>query len=199
MAYAADDNLRDPFGCPMKLQLLRDQYARALRAIGQDLADLFPERLEIQRAGQNFVARGRRRPRTSAWKTNEEHVIRQNLTQPPPRVRHSAFVRTYTPDEIDRLDEMGRARRIDSAQRPELYSLSERLRIVGRIVDEKNAELVHLCQERNTITVQYRDPQDEFHQEEYSTLTLYKLQQQYYSGRGFKLKQPSGETAQSNL
>ena len=151
----------------MKLQLLRGQYARALRAIGQDLADLFPERVEIQTAGQNFVARGRRRPRTSAWKTNEEHVIRQNLTQPSPQVRHSAFVRTYTPDEIDRLDEMGRARRIDSAQRPEL----ERLRMVGRIVDEKNAELVHLCQERNTITVQYRDPQDEFHQEEYSTLT----------------------------
>jgi hypothetical protein len=199
MAYAADDNLRDPFGSPMKLQLLRNQYARALRAIGQDLADLFPERLEIHTAGQNFVARGRRRPRTSAWKTNEEHVIRQNLTQPSPQVQHSVFVRTYTPDEIDRLDELGRARRIDSAQRPELYSLSERLRMVGRILDEKNAELVHLCQERNTITVQYRDAQDEFHQEDYSTLTLYKLQQQYYSGRCFKPKQSSGETAQSNL
>ena len=40
MAYAADDNLRDLFGSPMKLKLLRDQYARALRAIGQGAVQL---------------------------------------------------------------------------------------------------------------------------------------------------------------
>jgi hypothetical protein len=185
----------------MKLQLLRDQYARALRAIGQDLGDFFPERVEIEMSGENFVARGRRRPGASARRSNDERDIRQNSSQPSPQVQpsHSAFVRTYTPDDIDHLDEMGRARRTGTVQRPDLYSLSERLRMIGRIVDEKNAQLVNLCQDMNTITLQYRDAQDQLHQEEYSTLTLYKLQQQYYSGRCFKPKHPSRETRQSNL
>ena len=185
----------------MGSKLLCEHYGRALRAIGQDLADLFLERLEIQTTGENFVARGRRRPRTSAWRKTGERVIRQNLTEPSLLVQpsHAAFVRTYTPDEIDRLDEMGRARRTDSSQRADFYSLSEKLRIIGRIVDQKNGQLVHLCQERNTITLQYRDAQDEIHQEEYSTLTLYKLQQQYYSGRWYKPKQPSGEARESNI
>jgi hypothetical protein len=183
----------------MKLQLLRDQYARALRAIGQDLADFFPERLEIEMSGENFVARGRRRPGASAWRNNEERVIQRALSQPSPQVQQSPFVRTYTPDDIDHLDEMGRARRTDADQRPDLYSLAERLRMIGRIVDEKNARLENLCHDMNAITLAYRDAQDRIHQEEYSILTLYKLQQHYYSGRCFKPKPPPRETPQSNL
>jgi hypothetical protein len=33
-------------------------YARALRAIGQDLADLFPASVEVQVNGEQFVVRG---------------------------------------------------------------------------------------------------------------------------------------------
>ena len=33
-------------------------HTRALRVIGQDLADLFPEILEIERQGENFIVRG---------------------------------------------------------------------------------------------------------------------------------------------
>jgi hypothetical protein len=181
----------------MKLQLLRDHYARALRAIGQDLADLFPMRVEIEMSGEDFVARGRRRPRASALRNSAESDPRQKLSQPP--AQDPGFARTYTPDAIDHLDEMGRKRRTTSAQIPDASSLSKRLRMIGRIVDEKNAHLVSLCQNMNTITVQYRDGQDEVHQEEHSILTLYKLQQQYYSGRCFKPKQPSTDTQESNL
>jgi hypothetical protein len=179
----------------MNLQLLRDRYARALRAIGQDLADLFPQRVEIEMCGENFVVRGHRRPRASAWRNNREP---EKLSQTPAQAQDSEFVRTYAPDAIDHLDEMGRKRRTGSSQVPDPYSLSERLRMIGRIVDEKNAHLVNLCQNMNTIILQYRDAEDEVRREEYSILTLYKLQQQYYSGRCFKPK-PSAETGQSNL
>jgi hypothetical protein len=178
------------------LQLLRDRYARALRAIGQDLADLFLQRVEIGMSGDDFIAQGRRRPGASAWRNNGQ---REKLSQPSTAVQDSGFVRTYTPDAIDHLDAMGRARRTGSVQIPDPYSLSERLRMIGRIVDEKNGHLVSLCQNMNTITVQYRDAQDQVQQEEYSILTLYKLQQQYYSGRCFKPKPASPETNQSNL
>lgn len=184
--------VQDPFEKDIKLQLLRDHYARALRAIGQDLADLFPQRVEIEMSGADFIARGCRRPGGLALKNSE-------LSQPSAPIQDAGFARTYTPEAIDQLDAMGRARRTGSVQIPNLYSLSERLRMIGRIVDEKNGRLVSLCQNMNTITVQYRNPQNELHQEAYSILTLYKLQQQYYSGRCFKPKSSSPETGQSNL
>ena len=172
--------------------MLRNHYARALRAIGQDLADLFPQRVEIEMSGDDFIARGCRRPGALPWKNSE-------LSQPPATVQDARFARTYNAATIDQLDALGRARRTGSVQLPDLYSLSERLRIIGRIVDEKNGHLVTLCQNMNTITVRYRDPQNELHQEEYSVLKLYKLQQQYYSGRYFKPKSSSREAGQSNL
>jgi hypothetical protein len=184
----------------MKLQLLREQYAHALRAIGQDLSDLFPECLEIEMTGENFVARGLSRPGIPASKNNDEwravRTIREKSSQPSPEAQasRSPFVRTYTPDAINKLDAKGRARRATSAQRPDLDSLAERLRMIGRIVDEKNAELVKLCHDTNSVTFQYRDRQGEIHSEEYSTLTLHKLQQQYDSGRCFRPQDPSRAT-----
>ncbi len=55
--------------------------------------------------------------------------------------------------------------------------------MIGRIVDEKNGELVNLSEDGNSIRFRYRDAQSEIHSEEDSNLTLYKLQQEYYSGR----------------
>jgi hypothetical protein len=178
----------------MKLQLLRDQYARALRVIGQDVADLLTESLTIEMSGDDFVARGCGKAEISASKNNQEGRLTRNiwrkLSQPFPKAQppRSTFVRTYTADAINKLDEIGRARRTSSAQRPDLDSVAERLRMIGRIVDEKNGALVNLSQDANSVTFQYRDTQGEIHSEEYSTLTLYKLQQQYYSGRCFQPK-----------
>ena len=71
--------------------------------------------------------------------------------------------------------------------------------MIGRIMDERNAQLVNLSQDVNSITVKYRDAPDEIHLEKYSTLTLFKLQQHYYSARCFKPKRPSREAHQSDL
>lgn len=181
----------------MKLQLLVDRYARALRVIGQDLADLFPGRLEIELVGQNFVARGCRRP-GAPTRTTAEYDLPQKLS-PHTQVQDIGFMRTYTPQDIDHLDELGRARRTGATQIPDLYSLSERLRMIGRILDEKNGGLVSVCQSMNSLALRYRDADDAMHQEEYSILTLYKLQQQYYSGRCFKPKQVTPANTASKL
>lgn len=173
----------------MKLRFVCEQYACALRVIGQDVAELFPESLTIELSGDNFVARGCGRTELSPSKTNREgcptRTIWQKLTQRPPKTQPSSstFMRSYSPDDINRLDEIGRARRTNPAQRPDLHSLPERLRMIGRIVDEKNGELVNLTDDGNSVTFRYRDTQGEIHSEEYSNLTLYKLQQEYYSGR----------------
>ncbi len=173
----------------MKLRFICEQYACALRVIGQDLAELLPESLTIEMSGDNFIARGCGRTKPSESKADGERGLTrkfwQKLAERSPKAEpaSSTFTRTYTPDEINKLDEIGRARRTYSAQRPDLHSLAERLRMIGRIVDEKNGELVNLSDDGNNIRFRYRDAQGKIHSEEYSNLTLYKLQQEYYSGR----------------
>jgi hypothetical protein len=181
----------------MKLQLLTEQYARALRVIGQDLDDLAPESLTIEMSGNNFVARGYGKVAAASLpRLNEERrrlpAIWQKSHRSSPTVEpsRSVFVRTYTPDAINNLDEMARGRRRSSAQRPDLHSLAEKLRMIGRILDEKNGVLINLSQDGSTITFKYRDTRGEIHSEEYSNLTLYKLQQHYYSGRCYQPEDP---------
>ncbi|MEA2658340.1 MAG: hypothetical protein QOF64_928, partial [Candidatus Binatota bacterium] len=45
---------------PFKLQATESGgfHARVLRAIGQDLTELYPEKFEIERQGEDFVVRG---------------------------------------------------------------------------------------------------------------------------------------------
>jgi hypothetical protein len=176
----------------MKLKSVRKQYSVSLRAIGQDLADLFPAWLEIQITGEHFVVRGRSRTGTSK-NIGERRMLRRiwhKLHQPAPKAQSSriGFRRIYTPDDISRLEKTGIVRRIDEAQAPDLCSLAERLRMIGAIVDEENGELVRLCEDSNRLTCEYRDHRGNLHSDQYSTLTLYKLQQHYYSQRHPRLK-----------
>lgn len=176
----------------MKLKLPPKGYSVSLRAIGQDLTDLFPARLEIELTGENFVARGR--SRTGLSRTNgERRMLRgiwHKLCRSVPKAESSrvGFMRIYTPDDVNELEKTGISRRIDEAQAPDLCSLAERLRMIGAIVDEENGELVRLCEDNQKLICEYRDRGGILHSEQYSTLTLYKLQQHHYSQRHFRLK-----------
>ena len=181
-------------GVIQKMELVSQKYARALRAIGQDLAGLFPECLEIEITGRFFVARGRGRSNSSGSRNDHDRpgilrIIWHKLNQPNTKTDVSSqqalveFARTYTQDDINRLDEIGAAQQIAKAQTPDIYSLGERLRIIGIIVDGKCAELVKLSQDVNALTLHYRDAEGKIHREEFSTRTLYKFQHQYYEER----------------
>ena len=51
-----------------------------------------------------------------------------------------SFNRTYTPVDIDRMDEGGANRRNEIDKVPDIYSLDEMLRMVGRIVDPTDGD-----------------------------------------------------------
>ncbi len=185
----------------MRLQVSGGECAHVLRVIGQDLADLFPEQLEIEVSGGEFVARGRSRANLRTPPKNEKPSALRNVwgklsrsssktPDAPSAPSQSEFVRTYTPKDIKRLDESGAARRRGTSEKPDLYSLEERLRMIGRIVDEKNVELVKLIHDSNTVSFYYRGEDGQMHSESCSTLELYKLQQEYYSGRRVSLIDP---------
>jgi hypothetical protein len=178
----------------LKLQAKTEKFARSLRAIGQSLAALYPEYLEIELNGDNYIARGKGKAeatqagttcQTGVLGTMWNKVARQNLKSgavQPPSVS-VAFEHAFTVADIDQLDQTNAAHRRSESGTPDIYSLAERLRTAGRIVDSHGGELIKLIMDLDAIKFEYRDRENKVCLAEYSNFALYKLQQEYYSGR----------------
>jgi hypothetical protein len=171
-------------------------HARALRAIGQDLGNLFPQSLEITLQGMDFHVTGRYLPRDLGGKGAQGNrqlldklrskFLRDQSTVPPVEsyTESIGFDRIYMPADIDRMDETGANRRNKIDKVPDIYSLGEMLRMVGRIVDSQGRRLVKLSRDTYGVTFEYEDGAGQTQKREFSNLQLYKLQQEYYAERG---------------
>jgi len=169
-------------------------HARALRAIGQDLADLFPEKLDIERRGEDFVVQGQcARSRLEAkapkpgWTSLKEFLTRDVIALTTETKTQSVpFDRTYNPDDIFRLDEAGIRHRTGIAKIPDIRSLGEILRTVGKLIDGENAGLIRILKDQRRISFEYEKGDGAKCNQEVTSMELYKLQQQYYDLRGKK-------------
>jgi len=171
-----------------------NNYARSLRAIGHDLTKLYPEDLEIQLNATEFLASGVGLTQPPQERVEHGSFIKKGWNRltgkgsksslPVVSRRGECFTRKYTLDDINRLDEIGLPGRTNNDGKPDIYSLDERLRTVGRIVDACKGTLVRVVQDRNSIKFEYRDQNGHDHREEYTNLALYKYQQRYYAERG---------------
>lgn len=166
-------------------------YAAALRVIGQELADLLPLHLEIEVKGKDFLVSGKGLSESEAAKKNLLTKVWHALIHRDPgtdlvdwQLNSTAFNRIYTQDDLSRSDEHQFSKRTGSAELPDIYSLGERLRIVGRLLNAKGGELVHLTKTLNNVSLQYRDQTGALQSEEYSADDLFRIQQEYYSERG---------------
>jgi hypothetical protein len=172
-------------------------YARALRAIGQDLSGFFPQSLEITVNEANFEVTGRYLPRAPLDKADQRntHLLgrlrdklrRDGAADEPMNSSGSGpvpFSRAYTPADIDQLDEARARQRGDSNTVPDIYSLGEILRMVGRIIDCNGKRLQRLSRDNYGVSFEYEDAAGKIQKGELSSLQLYKLQQQYYGERG---------------
>ena len=166
-------------------------HARALRAIGQDLADLLPENVTIEPAGDNFSAHGMcsRRRLESAEATGFKKIgvkLRAGILKPAagePDLDLAPFVRNYDAGAIDRLDEQGNRRRIGASGMPEIYSLGERLRTIGKVIDGHNGQLIRIYKDLHQINFEYRDGDGNSRKVELDNTQLYRLQRRYTAER----------------
>jgi hypothetical protein len=164
-------------------------------AIGQDLTELYPEALEIQVNDTEFLASGVGPTQPPQERVEQGGFIKRGWNRltgkeskpslPAVSRSQECFSRKYTLDDINRLDEFGLPARANKEDgKPDIYSLGERLRTVGRIVDACKGTLVRVVKDRNSMKVEYRDQNGHDHREEYTNLALYKYQQRYYAERG---------------
>jgi hypothetical protein len=145
-------------------------YAVALRAIGQDLTGLLIESLEIAVQDGVFHARG-----------ICFGVSKESSREP--------FTRSYSTDDINRLDELGESHQTGVPGTPDASSLPESLRTVGRVVDEKKGRLVKLFKDERKIAFEYENENGTLQKQEHYSLSHYKGQQEGLSQRGTKTGQ----------
>ncbi|MDH3443822.1 MAG: hypothetical protein OEN50_07865 [Deltaproteobacteria bacterium] len=160
-------------------------YSRALRAIGQDLTELFPKVLEIDTDGANFQARGESHPnpfnqvREHAFKRAWKRIFGKNLKVDPtaPQPTAASFTRSYSPEDIVRLDAHYAANRAGQPRRPDNYSLPERLRTMGGIVNSRQGRLKQLRKIADQLAVDYWDRDGKLQTAKLSTVILYRNEQ----------------------
>jgi hypothetical protein len=149
------------------------KYETALRVIGQDLTPLLLQSVEITVENNAFVAQGAA-PAAGRGANAQKEPARQ------------PFVRRYSAQDIQRLNEQGRRAQAGGAKTPDASSLAESLRTIGRALDLERRRLVQVVKDGHKFTVVYEDEKGEAHRDECYSLSLYKGQQDGLSRRGKK-------------
>ncbi|HEX9453439.1 MAG TPA: hypothetical protein VGA27_03740 [Candidatus Binatia bacterium] len=171
-------------------------FARALRTIGQDLSDLFPETVEIEIRGENFNVRGQcakvrmeaREPKQARKGLKDFCIdlLARDVTSRPAKEKVTTieFSRTYTSEDINRLDAIGMGRRFGVGKTPDIRSLAEILRTIGRLIDGQGHRLVKIYKDSRRVTFEYVDSEGKTCNEMVNQLDLHKLQKAFYEKRG---------------
>ncbi|HEY5544151.1 MAG TPA: hypothetical protein VIM04_12965 [Candidatus Binatia bacterium] len=172
-------------------------YARVLRVIGQDIADLFPVQLEIEQQDRNFIVRvrcDRRRsenkappPPAESPKTGFRSLLHKlntiRLDKTPEKSNLVTVNRAYNPIDISRIDEAGLQRRMQIGKIPDIHNLGEALRTIGRIIDADEGRLTRIFKDQRRVIFDYVVRAGEARKVEMTLTELYKVQQTYYQAR----------------
>jgi hypothetical protein len=158
-------------------------YARALRAIGQDLTDLFPRVLEIDTDGVKFEARGQshanpfQQVKAPSFRRLWNKLFGNDSELITPEPATVTFTRTYSAGDIERLDQLYSTNRSGQSKRPDNYSLAERLRTMGSIVKARKGRFKQLRKDADQFFVDYFDQEGKVQTAKLTTVILYRNQQ----------------------
>jgi hypothetical protein len=176
-----------------KIQSENQDLANSLRVIGQDLAELLPLVLNIEVKQDLFIVTGKGLPEPSQATRAGGKILgklwKSLIHQDPAtalvdwQLKSVPFARTYSQPDLLRSDENRFPERTGIYGLPDIYSLGERLRIVGRLIQAKDGDLVHLSKTLNSVSFQFRTQDGAIYLEEHSAAELFRLQRKYYSQR----------------
>ena len=178
---------------PYKLKLANPAgfLSRALRAIGQDLTELYPEQVEIEPLDEDFVVHGHcaksrleaRAPKPERMSIKE--LLTRDITLRPQESKSASvpFTRAYDPEDIARLDEAGISRRSGVKKIPDIRNLGETLRTVGRLIEAEQGRMIRISKDVHRVSFEYVNGEGATCKQDISSMDLYKLQKRYYENR----------------
>lgn len=116
-----------------KVQEKTTTFALPLRAIGQALEALHIEAFDMEKEGDDYIVRC--------------------------KSKDSAFELRYTPEDVDRLEREGQARRHNPNGMADGHSMAELLRAAGDYVDWKDGRLLGISWQVQSVSIVYETVQ----------------------------------------
>jgi hypothetical protein len=152
-------------------------YHQQLRSIGQSLEAQRISVFELSCESGKIVVKGEPDKETSllAALRNWQRQRRSNGLDAS---------LTFTGQDIEQIDQQGRAKRAQANRLPDFHSLANMLRTLGSYLDQKGAELLELRKHELSWTIVSRDKQGYPQYEERTIASFYKLFVSLHDQRG---------------
>ena len=155
-------------------------YSRTLRVIGQALEKFRAQAYDIVCYGNCYLVRCQTQEQEKKvksfpnflrlWREETEPKVKVGPNQRPPM----NVELIYTPKDIERLEEEGKAYRHDHKGMPNPHSVSNMLRGTGKVLDAKNnSRLLLASNHDHTVVVIYQMPNGVRKVEEHPVSVLY--------------------------
>jgi hypothetical protein len=142
------------------------RYDEDLRAIGQALEARDISVFELKRLADNYIIEG---------EPEQTGSLRSKLRHWLQRLRGRSELLTFDVADLEKLSEVGRAKRSKLGQLTNFHTVSNTLRTIGAYLDSTEAELVELHKRRISITLSYRDKEGQQCDEDRSISSFYRL------------------------
>jgi hypothetical protein len=165
-------------------------YAAILRPIGQMLEALRIESFAVKPDDNGFVIRDKTRNRAQLTPREKTFLAQLHLGHAPAldkcdalRLGAGVFEWHLTQIDVERFEAEGRVRRHVDAGTPDSHSISQILRVIGGILDQKRGQMSCVSKEEQIVTVEYALPDGRATTEEYSVPMLYDQWVRMYKRR----------------
>lgn len=166
------------------------RYTALLRPIGQMLDGLRIESFSVKPDSVGFVVRDKTRnraqltPREKAF-LDELHSMHGASLNKEDALQLAVGVLEWhvTIVDLERFEAAGRARRQQDSGAPDSHSISQILRVIGNILDQKRQELYCISKDADAVAVEYRTIDGKVANDEYSVPMLYDQWVRMYKRR----------------
>lgn len=170
-------------------------YAQPLRAIGQALETLQIQNFEIEPALDGFLVRGVAsaelpgdsfgpdKLRTIWGSVPGETATAVQVRATEETTVSSAVELLYTERDVERLEEEGRARRVDPHRTANPSTLSQMLRCLGAYLSQKRARLLKIDRQADSVTIEYETSMGTNMKETFGVAEVYDIGVRMYLQR----------------
>ena len=88
-----------------------------------------------------------------------------------------------TANDVEQFERQGRQRRRDADQAPDSHSVSQVLRVIGAILDQRRARMSYVLKDEQLVTLEYELPGGRLATEQYDAPALYDFWVRMYKRR----------------
>jgi hypothetical protein len=157
----------------------KPSYDKDLRAIGQALEMRGITTFELKSQLGHYVVHGAGEKPASVMAS-----VRRWLQGGEKEDSSSSI--SYTAQDIEKIDQEGKQRRVRAGRLPDFYSLSNTLRTLGGYLSSKDAQLLELHIRPLTVTLLYQNKDGHPQMEDRTIASFFNVFTEMHSKRGRK-------------